>query len=325
MKQHGYLLLLALAATQSSCGNAGEDLGFGVGRARPLTAIVYFDRDNSGSRTTLDTTVAGILVRLARVGVPVPLREATTALDGAIVFPGLDPGSYAAVVDSLFLSDSIVAVRAPFTIVVTAGGEPDTIEVNLAPPVVTVQQLRSTAAGQIRIVAGIVRAGRHQYSDHAVYIADSTAALRLQNVRNLNLSAVNEPGEIVRARGKVGVVNGQAVLDSAVIYIEDLGPEPLPDTLTTGFAANAAGGQRDAALINIRNATILDTTTVLEVFRVGVNDGSGRLELQLDPLGFPDRGSFVLGGQIDATGVLIPINPGVWQLWPRSSGDYVIR
>lgn len=325
MKRHSDLLLLALAAAQSSCGNAGADLGFGVGRSRPFTAVVYFDRDGSGTNTVGDTTVPGILVRLVRVGVPLPVRESTTAVDGSVVFPSLDPGTYAAVVDTLILEDSIVATRSPFTMTIRAGDLPDTMEVNLAPPFVTVQDFRATPAGQVRIVGGAIRAGQHRYTDKAAYLADATAALRLQNARNVDPSTENEPGDSVRVRGKVVVVNGQAVLDSALVYqVNTGGLAPQPDTLSTIFAANASGGQKDAALVRVLNAIILDTTTISNVFRVGVNDGSGRLELQFDPLGFPDRSLFVLGRPIDATGILIPVL-GTWQLWPRSPSDYQIR
>lgn len=325
MRRCGLFVLLTLATAQLSCSNAGSDLGFGPRRARPLTALVYFDRDGSGTNTTGDTTVAGIVVRLVRVGVAVPLQEGTTAADGSVVFANLDPGSYAAVVDDGFLQDSIVATRTPYSIVVTAGGEPDTMEVGLAPPFVTIQEFRSGTVGQVRIVGGIITAGRHQYTDQAAYLSDSTGALRLQNVRNLDGSNVNDPGDIVRVRGRLAVFNGTPVLDNAVLFLADFGPERLPDTLLTGEAANAQGTLKDAALVRVVNATILDSTTIGGVFRVGVNDGSGRVELQLDPLSFPDRTDFVIGALIDATGILKPVATGGWQLWPRSGGDYTVH
>lgn len=325
MRRCSYLVLLTLATAQLSCGNAGSDLGFDPGRARPLTALVYFDRDGSGTNTAGDTTVAGILVRLVRVGVPVPLQEGTTAADGSVIFASLDPGTYAAVVDDGFLQDSIVATRTPYTIIVTAGGEQDTMEVGLAPPFVTIQEFRSGVVGQVRIVGGIITAGKHQYTDQAAYLSDSTGALRLQNVRNLDGSNVNDPGDVVRVRGQLSVFNGTPVLNDAVVYLQDFGPERLPDTLLTGEAANAQAALKDAALVRVVNATILDSTTIGGVFRVGVNDGSGRVELLLDPLGFPDRTDFVIGAQIDATGILKPVATGGWQLWPRSGGDYTVH
>jgi hypothetical protein len=174
-------------------------------------------------------------------------------------------------------------------------------------------------------VGGIITAGKHQYTDQAAYLSDSTGALRLQNVRNLDGSNVNDPGDIVRVRGQLSVFNGTPVLNDAVVYLQDFGPERLPDTLLTGEAANAQAALKDAALVRVVDATILDSTTVGGVFRVGVNDGSGRLELQLDPLGFPDRTDFVIGALIDATGILKPLATGGWQLWPRSGGDYTVH
>lgn len=326
MNRRSVLAFLVLAGSQLACGNAGEDLGFGVRRAPPMTALVYFDRDGSGTYATPgDTTVAGLLVRLIQVGVPEPLQSGTTAANGTVVFSNLDPGFYAAVVDSQVLGDSIVATRSPFTMRVVAGGQPTTMEVGLAPPLVTVQAFRASLPGRIFLVGGVIHAGRHQYTDRASYLSDSTGALRLQNVRNLNNNPENVPGDVVRVRGKVAVFNGQAVLDSAVVYLVTPGPEGAPDTLTTGEAVTAQGGLQDAALVRVEGATILDTATVGAVFRVGVNDGSGRLEIQLDPLGFPTTSLFVPGSLIDATGVLVPLTPGVWQLWPRNRDDYVIR
>jgi len=321
--------LLLLVTALAACSNAGEDLGFGAPKSGGLNVVVYFDRDNSGGFSTPeDTTRQGVRVRLL-VGssVPVLVTTDTTIPDGSVGFPNLESGNYQVEVDTQFLKDSIVATPVPPVVTVRAGDTPPTIAVGLAPPLVSVQQVRATLpVGKIVLLQGVISSGRENFSDTSAFLADASGPLRLQKVRNLDGSTFNDPGDLVRVRGRIAVFRGQRVLDSARIHFVQGTPPPAPEVLTTGSAATAVSGTKDAALVVVRNAVIQDSSTVGGVFQIGVDDGSGRLELRFDPLGDPDRADFVMNSLIDATGVLVPTgSTGPWQLWPRDGGDYLVH
>jgi hypothetical protein len=319
------MALLLLAATQLNCGNAGEDLGFGVRKAAGLKAFVYFDRDASGDPTAADTTPPGIEVRLLRLNATQPSAIDTTEASDTVRFTEVDPGYYVVIVDSTALGDSIVATRSPTTATVQAGGQIPLVRINLAPPVLTLQGARAAASGKVVIVGGVINAGRQSYGDGSAYLEDPTGSLRIQGVTNLNGNSANQPGDVVRVRGTVAVFNGQPVLTSTRVYLVGGSPEPPPDTLTTGQAASANAGSADASEVRVLNAVILDTTRTGPVFVAGVNDGSGRLEIRIDPLLFATTTVFALNSLVDVTGVLVPTGLGAWQLWPRTRDDYVVH
>jgi hypothetical protein len=296
--------------------------------------VVYFDRDNSldfsGPPPSEDTTHQGIRVRLL-VGTSVPtlLTTDTTAPNGGVNFSNLESGIYRVEVDTQFLKDTIVASPVPQTVTVRAGDTPPTITVGLAPPIVPVQQVRTTLpVGKLVILQGVISAGRRTYTDTSAFLADATGPLRLRKARNLGVSLDNTPGDVVRVRGRIAVFSNQRVLDSARIFLAALGTPPVPELQTTGPASGAVGGTKDAALVRVVNAMIQDTlTTAFNEFLVGVTDGSGRLELRIDPqnVSLAVKAEFVLGALIDATGVLVPTGTGSWQLWSRDRADYVIH
>jgi hypothetical protein len=323
------MALVLLVAPLSGCGNAGADLGFGTRKSGPgIRATVYFDVDNSGNLTgpPEDLPAAAVPVRLF-LGATAPRQvgQGTTPASGELSFVNLDPGAYHLEVDAVFLSDSIVASSVPASTTVTSQGDTVLVNIGLAPPVFTASAVRTAIIGKVVIVTGIIRAGRRSFSDTSAYLADASGALRLQKVVNLNGVLDNDPGDDVRVRGRIAVFHGQRVLDSARVFRVQTVAAPVSEALTTLAASQAVGGTKDAALIRVTNATILDTATAGGGFQVGVTDGSGRLELRIDPAVSMVTSIFVPGAQVDATGVLVPRATGGWQLWPRSTTDYLIH
>jgi len=111
----------------------------------------------------------------------------------------------------------------------------------------------------------------------------------------------------------------------------------IPQALefTTGSAAGADGGSKDAALVRIRDADVLDTISVTsEIGRdlhMTVDDGSGPLELILLELGafnlaqvHPDSFSVQ-----EAAGLLVPQRTGDgsvrWRMVARSAADLIME
>lgn len=316
--------LALLATSLAACGNAGEDLTFFPERGGRVTADVYFDRDGSGDRTPLDTTLPNILVRLRQVGLDREIARDSTDSDGLVQFSGLLPGSYAIEVDTSALGDSVVPTIAPATAVALSAGPPVVIRAGLAPPLVTIAQARASAVGRRVVLDGSILAGVQAFSDTAAFMADASGRIRLQSARNLNGDDFNQPGERVRVRGHIASRFGHPILDSAAIYLVSLQPGAAPESVTTVEASTAKGGTLDAALVRIQKAIIIDTVTVAGAVIVGVNDGTGRLEFRSDVrLGLPSA-SFAIGDTLDATGVLSPRSPTVWQLRPRATLEFRI-
>ena len=321
-----YTPLFAIAALLLGCGNAGEDLGFGIGQAPGLNVVVYFDRDWSGDSTDADTTKSGISVSLTPLNNVQALATDTTNAEGLVRFRNIDPGYYRLVVDSAVLGDTVVAMATPAVDTLRAGSGTREARIGIAPPVFTMPQVRTGPIGKIVIVAATVTAGRQVYTDRSTFVRDAgTGALRLRHVVNLNGIGVNDPGDIVRIRGRISVYNGQIILDSARVHFVDSRTPYLPDTLTTGAAAVAGGGPKDARLVHVVAGTILDTGTVAGQFQVGLDDGSGRLVMQVDTLVSVLTSPFIPGKQVDATGALAATGAGSWELWPRDVSDYLIH
>src|SRR5690606_3821532 len=95
--------------------------------------------------------------------------------------------------------------------------------------------------------------------------------------------------------------------------------QPVPIVLTTATAARANGGQHDAALVSIKNASILSASTTASGDRlVTVNDGSGPLDILIESSTGINTSQLVGGAFLtQATGVLVPVAANTWQLNPR--------
>ena len=139
----------------------------------------------------------------------------------------------------------------------------------------------------------------------------------------------------MRILGRSGQEAGQPVFREGEPFLlaqQVVLAQPLE--LNTASAATADGGLRDAALVRIRDADIVDTATVMGPFgrdlRMTVDDGSGPLDLILLELGGFNLGqvqpdSFSIR---EAVGLLVPSQTagGVvgWRLIPRSSTDLAV-
>lgn len=320
------IALFAITATLVACGNAGEDLGFGIGKATGLDVVVYFDRDWSGDSTDADTTRSGVKVSLMPLNNAQELASDTTTPQGLVRFRNVDPGYYRLAVDNAVLGDTVVALASPAVDTLGAGSGLLEARIGITPPVFTIPEVRTGPLGKVVVVAATVTAGRQVYSDRSTFVRDAgTGALRLRHVVNRNGFSVNDPGDIVRIRGRIAVYNGEVILDSARVNLLDSRIPYPPDTLTTGAAALAAGGARDARLVHVLNGTILDTATVADGFQVGLNDGSGRLVMRVDTLVSVLTSPFSPGKKVEATGVLAATGTGTWELWPKDEADYSIQ
>jgi hypothetical protein len=315
------LLALGAAVALTACGNAGEDLGFGLSAGTGVAAVVYLDRDATATISAVDTSIAGIVVHLLAAGTHDTVATATCDASGLATFPPVPVGSYTVVVDTVTLGDSLVTTLSPPRIAVFSTGPTPLIQAALAFPRVTVAEARAAPAGRHVAILGVVLAGRQSFVDTSAHIADGSGAIRLLSVTNLNAGTTNLPGDLVAVTGVVAARDGQPVLDQARVTLLGIAGPPAVDTLGTAAAATAGGGTLDAALVFVPGAEIQDTATQGASFRVTVDDGSGPLDLMLDStIAFP-LPSFAIGDSVDATGVLVPSGAGSWRLKPRVPAD----
>jgi hypothetical protein len=95
----------------------------------------------------------------------------------------------------------------------------------------------------------------------------------------------------------------------------------LTDSISTKQAATAAEGTMDAALARIAGPIVAAQTRANGDRMIGVNDGSGIVDVVLDrDIAFV-ASQFEPGALLQATGLLVPAPGGAWQLKPRSVGD----
>jgi hypothetical protein len=158
-----------------------------------------------------------------------------------------------------------------------------------------------------------------------MHVQDTSVAIRTTRVR----ATAAQQGDSVRVRGTTGARAGQRTLDDITTFV--LRPSFLPPatTVTSLQAASASSGLLDAQQLQVLLATVTDTATVGNDFRLTVNDGSGALEVLLHGTAVPPvpPGLYVPGNRFDIVGLAIPktSTPGVWQLVPRSPADLVKR
>lgn len=190
-------------------------------------------------------------------------------------------------------------------------------DVTLGFPTVTVAEARSLPEGQRVIILGTALNSRDAFGDTTVHIADGTGAVRGTRIRPGTVLA----GDRARFLGITSSRLGQPTLDDVTPFILDVGTLPSPTPLTTGVAAGASNGIFDAAHVQVRQATIVDTATVGSFFIMGVNDGTGRLNVAVRRSATFPFETYEPGEVVDVTGVLVPTGAGVWQLRARTSAD----
>ncbi len=186
---------------------------------------------------------------------------------------------------------------------------------------VTIEEARELPAGRLVTIEGLALNSFAAFGDASVHIVDGTGSLRAVNVANSPLVQ----GDSIRFVGRIELREAEQPVLTAVspTVLAQNRTLPPPTVLTSGEAAVADGGAFDAALVRVEDAEIVDAGQIGGVFIVGIDDGSGRLELRT-PVSI-GQAQFVVGRTISVTGLLVPTTGGVtWQLRPRSQADVTI-
>ena len=132
-----------------------------------------------------------------------------------------------------------------------------------------------------------------------------------------------QAGDSVSLVGTTGVVNGRVVLADVTARVVGVARGlPPADSGSTQRASSADNARLGDAQMRIAGAVVRDTSSLGNFRRVGVDDGSGRLEVLLNRnVAFPLE-AFSPGATVNMTGLLTPSATGsTWQLRPRSPAD----
>lgn len=324
----GVLALASATLAPLACSDVTDVELLEIGGAGVIVGQVYLDLDGSGTATTPDRIVPGVLVELIASSGAVVGGVTTDSL-GLFVLRDVPVGEYRLALDSMALGDSLQLLN-PSTSFSVDPGDTLTRGVGATYPVRTLEDALVGSLGQQVITSGIALNSRLNFGDGQVHFAGGTGFLRALSVDRSGVAA----GDSVRIRGRLISDNGRPALRDVTPYI--LIPQAalvLPIEVSVARAATADGGSLDAAFSRIRDAEITDTTTNAQGhFRFWAIQGSDSVEIVLRSfLGFNTaqfRPDTVV--RLDRlAGLLSPFDDGGgdirWRMLPRTPGDVVLE
>jgi hypothetical protein len=317
---------LGLAAGAAACDNAGSALEVGTEDTGLVQVFVYLDRDGSGTISALDTAYSGAKIRLLPPAGTASLQTITSPTDGNVRFQDVAFGQYRVGIDTASIGDSLrVAAIDSGSVQITFVVPARVAIIRLAYPEATIAQARSMPVGQRVFLRGLLTSFAQAYRDGSVHLSDATGYLRLTHVTFLGGGTGNNLGDSVTVLARTASENGQPTADQARVARLAAHAAPIPIALTTAAAATANGGVLDAALVQLTAVVVADSGASGVDFRVGVNDGSGPVNLILDAnLPFP-RSIFPPGRSLTVKGVLVPNGAGGWSVKPRDTSDMIFN
>lgn len=284
--------------------------------------IAFIDRDGDGQLTAADGVAAGVLTALVVEASGDTVARATSRADGTFAMSRIPAGRYRLVASRGAAGDTVDVLHIDSARITLAARDSVARSVRLGYPRTTVAGARGLPPGRRVTMEGIALNGWSTFGDSVVHFTDATGSMRA--IRTL--PGPVQAGDSITLVGTTGVASGHTVLVDARAHVAApaRGLPPL-DSIPTAVAATAADGVRADGHVRIGNALIVDTARVFGDRILGVNDGSGRVEVVLDAQVAFDPGPYVPGGTIRAAGVLAP-DPGgtMWRLKPRERNDLAV-
>ncbi|KPK63649.1 MAG: hypothetical protein AMS21_06555 [Gemmatimonas sp. SG8_38_2] len=309
----------------AGCIGTGEDRVTSIDAAGTVDGLVYYDGDGNREATDDDTPIALVGIRLLYFGTQDTATRALSDRNGLFSMPAVPAGLYRIVIDPATVPDSLLVVEIdPGVEIIASRNDTTTTAIALSFPIVTIEEARQLPPGERVFVEGVALNARETFGDQTVNIAGSTWAMRSTRVG----TAVIFAGDSVRFLGTTSTVEGQPTLDNVTPFIITVAEVPPAIRVTTAMATAADSARLDAALVQVRDATISDTATVAEGLALEVNDGSGLLRILLDEdVPFVIDSTYVPGSLVDAEGLLVPLpgTPATWELKPRSPADIQVE
>lgn len=320
------------------CSNAGESRLLSVSGQGVFRGAIYFDLDGNRVLSAADDSVKNMKVRLVSLSGQDTVATATSLVTGVFRVSGVPVGTYRVLLDTTPLVDTAKIAQQDSLQVTILPGDSATVILGVGYPHVSIRAARTTVpAGRRVFVEGIVLNAPFNFRDTTMHVQDTSGAIRAARIVASPVVAADS----VRLRATTGTRNpgSERILDVVTVFVVKPAFLPTASTITTGQAAAAklpAGpnGALHAQQIQVLNAPVtgVDSTSGPD-YIMTVNDGSGSLDVVLDPQAdpafkFPSRpvGLYNVPNKFDIVGLLVPSGtPGVWRLKPRSSAELVKR
>ena len=315
------LALALILPALSGCDNLADVELLQIDTDGTVSGVLYRDLNGTAVQEPSDVPLSTARVELRAESGGVVVHSAITDQSGQFVLSEVDVGTYALGVDPDLVGDSLVVVGVSQLITVRPGAD-TTVAIGLSSPPVSIPEVRASPPGRRVLTDGIALNRLFFPGDGDLHISTNLGFLRITEVGSGGSPAV---GDSIRVLGVTDVVNGQPLLTEASVFgLVSAVRFPLPQVVSTAEARSALGGTLDAALVEIRDATITDSFQGAGAYWVEANDGSGVVQVRLkDFLGF-NSANFATGRTITVgRGLLVPSDTGTdqWVLTPRETGD----
>ena len=311
------ILPVLLASTALSCSDGGDPISIDD-RTGVVQGIAYVDRNADGMFTSASDALAqGAVAALVLDATGDTAATAITAADGSFRMADVPIGRYRLVARRGALGDTVDVQAIVDPVFSLASNDTVVRDIRIGYPHVSTADLRGLPAGRRAVVEGIALNAWSTFGDSSVHVLDDEGSIRAVRVAQSGLQA----GDSVRLLGTVASRDGQPVLTAVTPTIIRTGVGlPSADSVSTMTAASASAGVMDAGLARVAGPIVAAQTLPNGDMLIGVNDGSGLLEVLLDDQIPFVAAQFQPGALLRATGVLVP-SGGTWQLKPRSSAD----
>ena len=250
-------LLVVFAVAR--CDNAGAGRVLAIDSSGIVKGFVYLDRNGNRQADGADTVLRQVRVRLIAVGTLDTTVSVVSDSSGGFRVPSVPIGLYAVAVDTTTIGDSVRVVQLSATQVAVEPGDSVTITTTVSFPAVSVRAARLLPAGRKVFLQGVILSPRPAFGDTTGHMADTSRALRLTRIRANPVAGISDS---VRVLGLTATRDGQATLDDVLLFPLGASGGAAPTVTTAAVARTAEGGTRDAALVFVGGAIIVDTATV---------------------------------------------------------------
>jgi hypothetical protein len=316
-------LTLSLAAL-SLAGCSGADSGYlfefsGIGS---VEGQVFLDLDRTGARSGGDTSVRGVAVAHVLRGTRDTLGIAVSDTSGRFFLTDLPPGTYLTLPDPAFMGDSLEITGLTPQEAVVLPSRTTVVSMGLSFPERSIPEIVVSPPGRRLFTRGVALTPPGALGGGVLHLRADGRAVRATQVPSITYAV----GDTVLVLGRTQQLSGRIVLSQATSArrIRDGLPAPAPIPVSSAVAATAQGGVRDAELVVVAGAQILQTSTAFGEVTATVTDGSGPLVVRF-PTGFLLTlrvDSLVVGTVLEPRGVLVPAPSGPgWELRPRIAAD----
>jgi choice-of-anchor B domain-containing protein len=287
-----------------------------------VTGTAYLDRDDDGVFGAADDPVAGAHASLLVHATGDTVARAHSAANGTFVLDRIPAGTYRVELDLGSMGDTLAVLAANDPPIVLARGDTAAtlVRVGYSATPTSVAGARAMNAGARVMVSGVAITASSVFGDSTLHLMDATGSIRATQVRHAVAA-----GDSVRMIATVAFVAGQPVLSAATTVVEIAGVGvPAPDSVSTGEAATAAGGDLDAGQVAVSGTISAVGTNAAGDVILTIDDGSGALVIELHhSVNFPV--TYAAGEQVRARGVLVPAGSGGWRLRPRAASEIAVR